>query len=142
MSAADRPPPVTDDHDTAGFWEAARRGELAVKACSDCSAILHLPKAYCDACDGWNTDWQVVAPRGTLWSWTTTERELRTGFEPPYTVVLVELDDAPTARLVGRLDGRHDLRVGMPMRAVFERVGDDIVLPQWEPVTDDAVGSS
>lgn len=134
MSAAGRPPPVTDDPDTSGFWEAARRGELAIRACSDCAHVLHLPKGYCDACGSWNTEWQVVAPTGTLYSWTTTERELRPGFEPPYTVVLVDLDDAPNTRLAGLLDGRPELRIGMPMRMVFEPIDADTVLPQWEPM--------
>jgi uncharacterized OB-fold protein len=128
-----RPIPNTTDHDTAGYWEAASRGELAIRMCSSCNQVLHLPKAYCHACGSWETDWRVVPPTGTLYTWTTTERELRPGFEPPYTVVLVDLDGAPGARLVGYLAGRPELEIGMPMRAYFENGPGDVLLPQWEP---------
>jgi uncharacterized OB-fold protein len=134
MSELDlRPVPCTDDPDTGGFWEAAARGELAIRVCSDCGQVLHLPKAYCHGCGSWNTAWQVVAPTGTLYSWTTTERELRPGFVPPYTIVCVELDDAPGVRLVGYLDGRPQLESGMPMSATFEVAQGGVVIPQWQP---------
>jgi uncharacterized OB-fold protein len=134
MSVAERPVPNTTDHDTGGFWEAASRGELAIRTCTNCGQSLHLPKAYCHVCGSWDTDWRVVAPTGTLYTWTVTERELRAGFEPPYTVVCVELDDAPGVRLVGYLPGRPDLTVGMAMRATFEPTSDGTLLPQWHPV--------
>jgi uncharacterized OB-fold protein len=52
----------------------------------------------------------------------------------PYTIVLVELEDVPEARLVGYLPGRPELAAGMPMRAWFEPVDDDGTrLPQWRP---------
>ena len=126
--------PNVQDHDTQGHWDAARRGEVAIKFCDDCGKVLHLPRAYCSGCGGWNTSWRSVAPTATLYSYTTTERELRPGVEPPYTVVVVELDEAPPARLFGYLPGRPELRIGQPMRARFERVDDEVTLVQWEPV--------
>jgi uncharacterized protein len=48
-------------------------------------------------------------------------------------VVLVELDDAPGARLVGFLPGEPELSIGMPMRAEFESRG-ETTLVQWVPV--------
>ncbi len=131
----ERAVPYTEDHDTGGHWAAARRGEVAVRACADCDAVLHLPKAYCHRCGSWRTGWRPVRPSATLWSYTVTERELRPGFPPPYTVVVVELDDAPGARLAGYLPGRPALEIGMPMRAVFETVDADVTLVQWEPTT-------
>jgi uncharacterized OB-fold protein len=127
--------PVTTDHDTGGYWQAANRGQLALRTCQTCGLVLHLPRAYCHRCGSWDTEWRTIAPAGTLWSYTTTERELRPGFPVPYTVVVVELDDAPGVRLVGHLPGRPALQIGMPMRATFERVTDQVTLPQWEPVT-------
>ncbi|MDQ1395473.1 MAG: uncharacterized protein QOG64_732 [Acidimicrobiaceae bacterium] len=128
-----RPVPNTGDHDTAGYWEAAGRGELAIKACNACGQVLHLPKAYCHACGSWDSGWRVVQPTGTLYSWTTTERELRPGFAPPYAVVCVELDDAPGTRLIGYLAGRPDLQIGMQMRAYFEKAQGGVMMPHWEP---------
>lgn len=132
---AERAVPNTHDHDTGGHWQAAKKGELAIRACTKCGLVLHLPKAYCHGCGGWDTEWKSVSPTATLWSYTVTERELRPGFEPPYTVVVVDLDEAPGTRLVGYLAGRPDLEIGMPFRATFEKVNDEVTLPQWEPVS-------
>lgn len=131
---AERAVPNTTDHDTGGHWAAARNGEVAIRTCLDCGELLHLPKAYCHGCGGWNTGWRSVAPTATLYSWTTTERELRAGFEPPYTVVVVELDEMPGARLFGYLPGRPELEIGMPMTARFDPIDDDTTLIQWDPV--------
>lgn len=131
--SAARPTPRTDDPDTGGFFAAAERDELAVRVCGDCDQVLHMPKSFCHRCGSWNTDWRTIAPRGTLWSWTTTERRLNPSFEPPFTVVVVELDEAPGTRLVGYLPGRPDLALGMPMRAAFEHADDGATLVQWVP---------
>lgn len=128
----DLPIPVTDDADTGGFWEASAEGVVRVRRCDACAAVLHLPRVYCHRCGSWKSSWQDVRPTGTLYTWTTTYRELRPGFTPPYTVVLVDLDDAPGARLVGYLPGEPHLRTGMAMRAEFESRGDS-TLVQWVP---------
>ena len=64
-----RPLPVIDDPDTGGFFSAAARGELALRACTRCDAVLHLPRAYCSHCGSWDTTWRTVAGRGRLYSW-------------------------------------------------------------------------
>ena len=51
----------------------------------------------------------------------------------PYTLVVVELDDAPEVRLMGRLDGEPALRAGMPMSVWFEHLPDGPTLLQWRP---------
>ncbi|MGH8997832.1 MAG: Zn-ribbon domain-containing OB-fold protein, partial [Acidimicrobiia bacterium] len=117
---AERPLPVVSDPDTGGFFAAARRGELAVAACRGCGAVLWLPKPYCADCGGWDTEWRVVSGEGRLYSWTTVEHQLHPAFPVPYTVVLVELDDAPGTRLVGYLPGSPELSAGIPMQAWFE----------------------
>src|SRR5579864_4597 len=88
------------DPDTRGFFEAAARGELVVNVCAECGAVLHLPRPYCHHCGSFTVDWRAVSGRGRLVSWTTVYQGFHPAFEIPYTVVLVELDDAPGARLV------------------------------------------
>jgi uncharacterized OB-fold protein len=131
-----RPVPCTTDHDTGGFWEAAARGELAVLHCVDCGQALHLPQPYCFSCGGWNTEWRAHPPEGVLYTWTTTERQLWPGFPAPYTVVCVELEGVTPVRLVGYLPGRPELKIGMSMTAIFEEIGEVVVLPQWRPVAE------
>lgn len=128
-----RPLPVTDDHDTGDFWAAAKKGQLVVRECARCGALLHLPRAYCHICGSWSEQWRAIPGRGRLVSWTKVEHQVHPDFPVPYTVVLVELEGAPGARLVGHLPGRPELTAGQPMEARFEAVGDGVVLPQWSP---------
>ena len=124
--------PVADDLDTGGFWAAARRHELVVRACTGCGAVIHAPRAYCGECGSWDGEWRIVSGRGTVYSWTIVEHQTHPGFAVPYTLVLVALDDAP-ARLLGYLPGRADLEAGQAMAVRFETLDDGTVLPQWSP---------
>jgi uncharacterized protein len=133
MGAGARLVPVQDDVDTAGFWDAARRGELAVCACEDCGAVLHMPRARCRACGSWRIGWRTLSGRGRLYSWTTVEHQVHPAYPVPYTLVLVEPVEAPEARFVGTLPGRPELVAGQPMQVWFEAVADGVVLPQWAP---------
>ena len=73
--------------------------------CNGCDAVLHVPVAYCHRCGSWDTRWQVVAGTGRLYSWTVVAHQVHPAYPVPYTIVLVELDDHPEARLVGQLPG-------------------------------------
>jgi uncharacterized OB-fold protein len=59
--------------------------------------------------------------------------QIHPDFPAPYTLVIVELDDAPEVRLVGRLEGEPQLTPGMPMQVWFEKLGEGPTLPQWKP---------
>jgi len=126
--------PVVDDHDTGGFFEAAARGELVVRTCSNCAAVLHVPRAYCHTCGSWEGEWTPAGTTGTLHSFTVADHQVHPAYPVPYTIVLVDLDDVPGVRLLGNLDGAPDLTIGMPMRVRFDQLADGVVLPNWEPV--------
>jgi uncharacterized OB-fold protein len=130
-SRPDAPVPYTGDLDTGGFWQASARGALALRFCRDCAAVLHLPKAVCHRCRSTRTEWREIEPVGSLASWTVVRAALHPAFPPPYTIVLVELDAAPGARLIGYLDGVPELMMGQSMRAAFQRVSDEVTLVQW-----------
>jgi uncharacterized OB-fold protein len=128
--------PVTDDRDTGGYFAAAARGQLAIRMCNGCDAVLHLPVAYCYRCGSWDGRWETVAGRGRLYSWTVVAHQVHPAYPVPYTVVLVELADHPEARLVGQLPGRPELTAGQAMEVWFETVSDGVVLPQWRSAPD------
>ncbi|WP_163895282.1 Zn-ribbon domain-containing OB-fold protein [Mycolicibacterium hippocampi] len=136
------PLPVTNDPDTAGFWLAAQRGEVAVCVCANCGAVLHLPRSYCHSCRSWTTEWKVVAPWARLVSWTVAEHQVHAAFPVPYTFVLVELDGAPGVRLGGYIAGRPDLRVDSRMRAHFVTTSDDVTLVNWIPNDGSVLGEA
>ncbi len=78
--------------------------------------------------------------QGRVYSWTVVAHQVHPAFPAPYTLVLVELDDHPEARMVGSIPGRHDFVAGQQMEAWFETVGEDVVLPQWRPVDGEGRG--
>ena len=126
--------PVDDDDDTGGFWDAAKQGQLVVRRCDGCGAVIHVPVAYCHACGSWEGSWTPVAGTGRVVSWTTAEHQVHPAYPVPYTVVLVELDDHPGVRFVGNLPGAPHLTDGQPMRVWFEQLDGGAMLPQWAPV--------
>ena len=125
--------PVVDDRETAPFFEAAKAGKLMVRQCKDCGNGIHPPTAHCPFCNSWNTDWREASGRGHLHTWTVVTHQIHPCYPTPYTLVVVELEDVPRVRLMGNLEGAPGLSAGMPMKAVFRKEANDVVLPQWEP---------
>lgn len=124
--------PVVDDVETEGYWSAAADGRLVVKACLDCDSWLHLPREYCSRCGSWNSGWRDVGTGGTIYTWTTVYHQIHHSFPVPYTIVLVELDDAPGVRLLGNVAGAPKITPGMALVVHFEdRSG--VAVPQWAP---------
>ena len=126
--------PVDDDLDTGGIFAAAKRGQIAVRRCNGCDAVLHVPVAYCRHCGSWDGRWQDVAGRATLYSWTVVEHQVHPAYPVPYTVVVVDLDELPGTHMLGRIDGAPELHAGQPMEAWFEEIGGTVV-PQWRPAS-------
>jgi uncharacterized OB-fold protein len=57
------------------------------------------------------------------------------GFEPPFAVAVVELDEQPGLLTVGNVlhCDPADIVVGMPVEVTFEALDDAVTLPQWQP---------
>jgi uncharacterized OB-fold protein len=133
----ERPRPVPDPV-SAGLWEAAARGELAVQRCAACRRFQHPPQPLCRACGSTATAFERVSGEARLWSWTTTYHNVLPGFAAalPYVNIVVELVEQAGLFFVSDLVGRNGaaaLRLGAPMRAVFPQPADGgPVLPQFE----------
>jgi len=125
--------PYDTDRDSGGFFAAAAEGRLVYRACNDCSHALHPPTDHCPHCGGWNTAWRDAKGTGRLHSWTTVMHQVHPDFPAPYTLVVVELDEAPEVRLMGRIEGEAELAADTPMQVWFQKLGDGPVLPQWKP---------
>jgi uncharacterized OB-fold protein len=122
---------------SAGFWQAAARGELAIQRCAACRSFQHPPRPLCRECGSTELAFETVSGRGTLWSWTTTYHGVLSGFEAalPYTCLVIELAEQPglfvVSDLVGREEVRDSLEVGMEATVCFPP-DHDPVLPQFE----------
>jgi uncharacterized OB-fold protein len=137
--------PDVDAEEAAPFWAGCAAGELRVQACASCGARRMPPRPMCPVCRSFDDRWETVAGTGQIWSFVVAHPPLLPAYgdQAPYNVVLVELDDDPAIRFVGnvvaeagaRLDSidPHSLAIGMPVRAVFNKVAADVWLPQWVP---------
>jgi uncharacterized protein len=132
MTRTARPLPVVDDPETGGFFAAAARHELVVRSCLSCGTVLHPPRGHCGACGSWDGQWRELPGTGRVVSWTVVRHTVHPAFPAPYTVLLVELDGAQGARLVGHLDGDPPVQENAPVQVRWEHLADDTVLPQWE----------
>lgn len=130
--AATRVRPATGP-DTAFFWEGVQAGELRVQRCAECGALRHPPGPMCPRCHATERDHVVASGRGVVHSYVVHHHPPVPGPPPPYAVVLVDLEEG--VRMVGGLlrCAPGDAYVGMPVELEFERVEDDLVLPQWRP---------
>jgi uncharacterized OB-fold protein/acyl dehydratase len=124
--------PVTGP-DTAFFWEGVQAGELRVQRCAECGALRHPPGPMCPRCHATKRDHVVASGRGVVHSYVVHHHPPVPGPPPPFAVVLVELEEG--VRMAGGLlrCAPGDAYVGMPVELEFERVEDDLVLPQWRP---------
>ncbi len=127
-----KPLPHIDERNSA-HWEGAREGRLMIQACSDCATPRYPFAKICPHCHSVKSDWIETSGKGEVWSWCVFHRAYFKGFETemPYNVVIVKLDEGP--RLYSNLVGisNKELKIGMRVRAVFERATDAVTLVKF-----------
>jgi len=117
------------------FYDAAKRHELRVQRCTSCGTHRFPARAICSECLCTEAEWVAVSGRGEIFSFNVMHQVYHPGFaaEVPYAVVIVKL--AEGAKMVSNLVGGapHDIRIGMPVRVVFEDISDEVTLPKFAP---------
>ena len=131
------------DGDGQGFWEGALRGELRIQACGACGRLRFPPRPMCPHCRSTASEWKTMSGRGIIWSFVVPHPPLLEAYQAvsPYNVIVVSLDEDPGIRLVGNLVASEDgpinavdaatIRIGEPVKVVFQRVAEDVALPRW-----------
>ncbi|MFC5746865.1 OB-fold domain-containing protein [Actinomadura rugatobispora] len=119
--------------DTAFFWDGVKAGELRIQRCADCGALRHPPGPMCPSCHSVKRDFVVASGRGEVHSYVVHHHPPVPGRTPPYVVAVVDLEEG--VRIVGNVNGcpPEDVAIGMPVKLAFERMDDELVLPQWIP---------
>jgi uncharacterized OB-fold protein len=117
----------TIDSASAPYWEAAKQGQLLIAECTACGSVHHYPRPFCPFC--WSEDVHPTraSGTGTLYTYSAVYVNDLAPFKErlPYVAAIVELTEGP--RLMTTIEdvGLDDLRVGMPVAAVFRPVDDD-----------------
>ena len=134
MFQIDKPlPAITEDG--APYWAATREGKLSVQRCDGCGHLRFPPSAVCPQCLDERHTWTPLSGKGVIFSFIVVHRPQHPGFfaDAPYNVAIVELDEG--IRLHSNVVdcANEDLRIGMPVEVVFEKVDDEITLPKFRP---------
>lgn len=124
-----RPTPVTQ-----AFWDAAREHRFILPRRGDGSYFWY-PRALTPGAldDDWA--WAPATGRGVVYSYTIDRRGSALAFsgDVPYVIAIIELEEGPhfTTNVVGcPVD---DVRVGMPVEAVFDDVDATTTLVKFRP---------
>ncbi|POX54850.1 bifunctional MaoC family dehydratase N-terminal/OB-fold nucleic acid binding domain-containing protein [Streptomyces sp. Ru72] len=130
---AGRPRPVIN-RDNAGFWEGVARHRLLIQRCGDCGTPRFPWLPGCNACGSPEWDTVEASGAGTVYSYVVLHHPPFPAFDPPYAVALIE--SAEGVRIVSNVTGvpYDKVRIGMPVRLVFERYDRELQLPVFRAV--------
>jgi uncharacterized OB-fold protein/acyl dehydratase len=137
--AAPAPPPIPRrprpaiNGDNRFFWDGVARGELLIQRCTACDQLRHPPRPMCPLCHSLEWDTVRASGLGSLHSYVITHHPRVPWLPDANIVALVDLTEG--TRLVSNLIGVDpaEVRIGMPLELVFERVDDELILPQFRP---------
>ena len=126
-----KPLPQADD-ESREFYDGAREHKLMLMRCLGCKVWRMPSRPRCPDCWSTETEWAQASGRGTLYSFGIMHQKFP-GFadDVPYNYATVELEEGP--RIVSNIVGvaNENLRVDMPLTAVFDDVSDDTTLVRF-----------
>jgi uncharacterized OB-fold protein len=125
--------PRVDDQNRF-FWTSGEDGRLRFLRCDACGFYVHPPAPICPECLSKSLTITPVSGGATVATYTVNHQPWIPGFDPPYVVAIVEIDEQPSVRLMTNVVGCavDDVRIGMPVRVTFEH-HDAVWLPLFEP---------
>jgi uncharacterized OB-fold protein len=113
------PNPTAESH---AFWTGGQQGQLLINRCHTCGHFFHPPGPACWRCRSTDVAREPVSGTATVAAYTINRQNWIPGFEPPYVVAIVELDDEPDVRLITNVVGVpiEDVGIGMAVEVFFE----------------------
>ena len=135
--ATQRPRPLPD-LDSAGFWQAAAKDQLALQQCQSCSAYMFPPVGICRECGG-ELEYAPLSGKGEIYSFIVQHHQITGGFEDdlPYVIAVVTPVEAPQIRIPTRIVGvpPEAVQCGQQVEVRFEHPeGEDFGVPVFTPV--------
>jgi uncharacterized OB-fold protein len=129
-------PAITPENEH--FWKGGAEGELRFLRCKACSTYVHPPAPVCPECLGSDLGVEAVSGRARVLTYTVNHRPWIPDYDPPYVIAIVELPEQEGLRLTTNIVNCpiDDVRVDMPVRVVFDDIGDGIYRPLFEPESD------
>ncbi len=134
-------PAVTSENEH--FWLGGAEGELRFQRCSACRHYIHPPSPVCPECLGRDLEIAAVSGRGVVHTFTVNHQPWIPGFDPPYVVAIVALEEQEGLRLTSNIVGCaiESVAIGMPVKVCFEERDEGIHIPLFEPAEPDSRAS-
>jgi uncharacterized OB-fold protein len=128
---------LTPDTWTEPFWVACAEHRLVIPRCTSCGTFRMPPSPFCFVCQAKEIEWVEQSGAGTVYSFTIVRHAVipEVAESVPYVPAVIELPDAPGARLVCQLVGvdPETVHIGMPVVVVWDDVADDVAIPKFTP---------
>ena len=120
--------------ETQHYWDGARDGELRLQRCNACDHAYFPPRPFCPECSSRDVAVFKASGRGTLYSYVINHMK-SPGYEPPFAIAVVELEEGPRmmANILDCPQTPEALVLDMPLEVTFEKLTDEITLPQFRP---------
>lgn len=117
------------------FWAHWSRHELRFQRCADCNTWRHPPAPCCPQCGSMDSTWELAPERAELFSYTVVHHASAPALRAyvPYNVAIVRFPDLHGVKLVSNVvdAAPGELRIGMPLRLVWEVQPGGVVLPRF-----------
>ena len=135
QTAYTKPLPVPDSESTP-FWDGMREEKLMLQRCASSGEHLFPPVTFCPGSLE-RPEWVQASGRGTVFSWIVVRHPVPRDIyaeDVPYVVAIVALEEG--CRMTGNIIGcaPEEVRAGMPVEILFNRVTPEITLPAFRPV--------
>jgi uncharacterized OB-fold protein len=116
------------------YWTGGALGELRFLRCTSCRHYIHPPSPICPQCLSKELEVEAVSGRAELLTYTVNHQPWIPGFDPPYVIGIVEIEEQPGLRITTNIVhcDPEDVEIGMALRVVFEEY-DDVHIPLFEP---------
>jgi uncharacterized OB-fold protein len=125
------------DRYTQPYWDAVKEHRLVCQQCSKCGTFRTPPGPYCHVCQSPDFVYTELSGKGRVYTYTVVMNSQFPDFADsvPFVVAVIELDDAPGARLFSNVVNIDPAKVtiGMPVRVVYDDVSDTVSIPRFEP---------
>lgn len=102
--------------------------------CSACRYYVHPPVRFCPQCESRAVGPEAVSGRGHVETFTVNHKQWVPGLPVPYVLALITIAEQDDVRLVANIlnVAPAEIRIGMPVKVLFEQHG-DVWVPLFEP---------
>lgn len=122
---------------TAEFWESAAGHVLVRPVCQDCGRNFFTPQIACTSCLSLNWRYEPSSGRGVVYSATIVHRAPYPGFDAPFHLAIVDLEDEGWSMLTNLLAADAEaVPIGTPVEVCWLDVEEGYALPQFRPLGD------